>query len=147
MLLGRRAAMRRPASGHSISPLTSSPSLWLWMVRVWLFVSVIVCHLVRRPRVIYEVDAVARWGPYFIGDLVQLYCIIPASFMQRRCRRVADHRLTCQPILTYCLPSITLQSALALDAGSVRLCSANTWSHRRVFLFPYPATDEGGDSL
>jgi len=34
------------------------------MASVWLFVAVIV----HRPRVIYEVDAVARWGPYFIGD-------------------------------------------------------------------------------
>jgi len=34
--------------------------------------------------------------------------------MQRGCHRVADHRLTRQPILTYCLLSITLQSALAV---------------------------------
>jgi len=67
-------------------------------------------------RVIYEVDAVARWGPYFIGHRIQLYCVIPASFMQRGCHRVAGHRLMRQPILTYSLPSITLQSALALDA-------------------------------
>jgi len=62
------------------------------------------------------------------------------------------HRLTHQPILTYCLQSITLQSAFASDAvaripaGSIRLCSAITWSHRRS-LFPYPAKNDGGDSL
>jgi len=95
MLLGRRAATRLLASSHPISPPMSSPSLWLCTARVWLFVSVIV----HRLTVIYVVDAVARWGRYFIGNHVQLYCVIPASFMQRKCHRVADHLLTRQPIL------------------------------------------------
>ena len=117
--------------------------------RIWLFVSVIL----HRLRVIYEVDMVARWGPYFIGDRVQLYCVIPASFVQRGCHQVANHRLTRQPISTYFVPSITLQSALASDAVgcipavSVHLCSASTWSRRRAFLFPYPAMNDGGDLL
>jgi len=111
-------------------------------------VSVIVRCPVHRPRVIYEVEAVALWGRYFIGDHVQLYCLIPASFMQRVCHRVADYRLTRQPILTYCLPSITLQSALASGTvGSVCLCSAITWSHQRAFLFPYPTMDDSGNLL
>jgi len=112
---------------------------------VWLFVSVIVC----RPRVIYEVDVVSCWGPYFTGDRVQLNCVIPASFMQRGCR-VAEHLLMCQPILTYL--SLVDHPALASDAighipaSLVFLSSASMWSHRMA-LFPYPATDDGGDSL
>jgi len=60
----------------------------------------------------YGVDTVACRGPYFTGDRLQLYCVIPTFFMQHECHRVTDHRLTCQPhqpILTYRLPSITLQ--------------------------------------
>jgi len=71
---------------------------------------------VSHRKVIYEVNAVARWDPYLIGDGIQLYCVIPASFMQRGCHRVADDQLKHQPISTYCLPSITLQSALPSDA-------------------------------
>jgi len=36
---------------------------------------------------------------------------------------------------------------LYIPAGSVRLCSASTWSHRRAFLFPYHTADDGGDFL
>jgi len=126
MLLGRRAVTRRPASSHPIDPPMSSLSL-LTVHDACLAVRV--SHRYYRPRTASLCNT----------------CFLHAV------NRVADHRLTCKPVLTYCLPSIILQSALTLDAVcstpaiSVRLCSASTWSHRRSFLFPYPATDDCGD--
>ena len=56
-------------------------------------------------------DSVARWGLYFIGDHIQLHCVIPTSFM---------HRGWCQSLPD--VPHLTSQSQHAISHQSLCPC-------------------------
>jgi len=67
-------------------------------------------------------DAVARQGQYFIADHIQLYCVIPASYMHPDLNTPSpmDHS------------ALTSDAVSRIPAGSVRRYSANTWTRGAV---------------